>query len=292
MRFANALLAAMLIAGTAHAQADEATVSAARMLAEEGSRAWEARDWAGALVKYNQAEALAPSPLFSLRAAQCLERLGRLVEAAERYQRTPADEAAALRASILPKIAHLRLTVTGQPELLIVDGKKQPIEIARDPIALDPGAHRIVVRAGSNEARGEITLGEGEEKTLEFALPTAAIAPSVQKTELPKSVPASPMRAIGFVTLAVGSAGFGAGLVMLGAAVSQASSLDAACPNRICSSSDSGRVASYETLRTASFVTLVAGAGIAGAGLTLVLIAPKRTQVVIGPSTLVLRGTF
>jgi len=324
-RFLRVLLISIILAGVAHAQADEATKSAARTLGEEGIRLWDSHDYAGALVKFNQAEALFPVPTLGLRAAQCLERLGRLVEASERYLRTtmlsvdstaPAayqagqnatkEEAAKLREALLPRIAHVRLNVAGAADALLIDNKSYPIGLLHSAFPIDPGAHKIVVRAGTDEASADVTLGEGEQKEVELRLPTELAPPpapppvvapppiviSTPVREKPRAP--SPLRPIGYVTLIAGGVALGVGVITWAIGLGEAGSLDTMCPNHTCPRSPDieSRISSYDTLRTTSVVTLVAGGILGGAGVALVLFAPKRTQLKAGVGTLALSGTF
>jgi hypothetical protein len=316
-KFARALLLFLCIAGAAHAQADEATKSAARTLGEDGLRLWEQHDYAGALTKFNQAEALFPVPTLGLRAGQCLEKLGRIVEASERYLRTsmltidstaPAayqegqnatkQEALRLRDGLLPRIAHVRLNVTGKPDALLVDGKSYPLGLLRAPIPIDPGAHKIAIRSGVEEATGEVTLAEGEEKGLDLALSNVESTPAppppppvvlpAPAPEKPKPAPSPfPFRTVGIVSMAAGGAAIGVGVITWAIGLGEANSLEAMCPNHVCPNTpDIGsRLSSYDTMRTASMVTFVSGAIVAGAGVALVLLAPKRAPKVSGGLT-------
>src|SRR4051812_4084136 len=85
------VIALALLAAPARAQSlDDSTRSAARGLGEEGIALFDRGDYAGALARFERAEAVVRMPTLSLRAAWCLEKLGRLVEAAERYLVTTA----------------------------------------------------------------------------------------------------------------------------------------------------------------------------------------------------------
>jgi hypothetical protein len=77
---------ATLGAAPAFAQAiDPSTRAAARKLGEDAGKLFESGDYAGALEKYNLADQLVPAPTLGVRAARCLVKLGRIVEASERY---------------------------------------------------------------------------------------------------------------------------------------------------------------------------------------------------------------
>jgi hypothetical protein len=108
-------------AGEASGQApiDPATRGSARQLGDEAGEDFAKGDYAAALDKYTRADKLIHLPTLSLRIARCLDKLGRLVEAAERYvdvtrmpvaddprglQAEAKQQAASEHAALLPRI--------------------------------------------------------------------------------------------------------------------------------------------------------------------------------------------
>jgi hypothetical protein len=85
---------------------------------------------------------------------------------------------------------------------------------------------------------------------------------------------------------------------MGGAAVAKKSSLDAACGmNLMCPPPKWGDADAYNTLRTATTIGLVAGAGVAVTGLVVLLTAPKSAPapsaaLFVGPRAAGVRGSF
>jgi hypothetical protein len=102
------------------------------------------------------------------------------------------------------------------------------------------------------------------------------------------------VRVAGYATLVGGGAGGAAGFITYAIAWSQASSLDSSCPNRACNVTThpgiDSTISSYEATRAATIALFVAGAVVSATGLTMVLAAPKRVTVAIGPFGV--SGTF
>src|ERR1700677_681378 len=90
-RLGGIVLALGILAGAApRAEAqpakDPAIVATARSIALDALALFDKGDFAAALEKFNRADDLVHAPTMSLNAARCLEKLGRLVEAHERYR--------------------------------------------------------------------------------------------------------------------------------------------------------------------------------------------------------------
>ena len=98
---------------------DAATKSAARGVAEEALKLYDKGDYAGAYEKANRANNLVHAPTMALLTGRCLKKLGRFVEASEKYleaSRDPLDagasaaqksaqtEADKARAALMPRI--------------------------------------------------------------------------------------------------------------------------------------------------------------------------------------------
>src|SRR4051794_32634489 len=87
------VLSALLVGSPAQAQAqaqtpvpaDDAPRNSARLLADEAKELFERGQFDGALDRYRRAEALVRVATLGVRIARCLDKLGRLNEAAEKY---------------------------------------------------------------------------------------------------------------------------------------------------------------------------------------------------------------
>lgn len=164
---------------------------AARRLGEQGVAAYRNADYASALDKLTRADELVRAPSLSLWAARTLVKLGRLVEANERYleaTRRPIDEAelgparsavqrqaqtdaAQERAELKPRIPVLTISVSGAaPDELRVtlDGVDVPSALLGVGQPVDPGAHELVAAHAGKEQRRQVTLEERSTQQVEF----------------------------------------------------------------------------------------------------------------------------
>jgi hypothetical protein len=305
--------AALACEPVAHAQgsSEDATRVSARQLGEEGTKLFEAGDYAGALDRFQRADALVPRQTLGLRVARCLDKLGRLTEAYERYvavARMPVAEglepkivalqneakakAEAEGAALAARIPSLVIDVKGGTgEVTVtVDGVVVPPALLGVKRAVDPGAHKIVATSAGRRASRDVTVKEGE------ALPVAL---SFEGAEPLPAPPSSTQRVAGIALLALGGAGIVAGAGLGGAAVAKKSSLAAACgANLQCRPAQWGDADTYNTLRTATTAVLVAGAVVAATGVVVFATAPKSApastgaSVWIGPRGFGVRGSF
>jgi hypothetical protein len=308
-----AAFSALLAAGTARAQTqpDEATRLAARTLGEAGLSLYEAGDYAGALQKYERALALVQVPTLGVRAARCLVKLGRLVEASGRYrqvaamivdERMPAafrsaqaeakEQAAAEDAALAARIPVLQVALEGATATEVVfevDGAAAPAA-STGSLPLDPGTHRISARRGTDLATEEVALHEGQSTRVVLKLPVriapAPTAAPIGPAATPVAVdakridarPGSAMRTGGMITMGVGGATHVAGGILYAAAAGKTGHLDELCPHGNCHPDATSELDAYNTLRTASSITLVGGAVIAAAGLVVFLAAPATKR--------------
>lgn len=296
-------------------RADDATRAAARRLAEEGLGLFDTGRYAEALDRFERAAAAVKAPTLTLMAARSLVKLGRLVEASERYVATSTmqldagasgafhtaqTDAAKERAALLPRIPTLVIDLGAGPETATVtlDGKALSAALAGAPIPVDPGEHTVVVRRDGEARTERATLKEGESRRLAFAV--AAPPPG-----------GSALRTVGWVGVAAGGAGLVAGAIVGGVLLSTKSRLDAAgCKEATCPRSTSADVDAYNGLRPVTTGVLTAGAVLAVAGGLTVLFTPSGSPAAstgqgtsnkgshvsvrpfIGPASVGLRGVF
>ena len=294
---------------------DDATRNSARQLGEEAKELFDRGDFAGALDKYQRADALVHVPTLGVRIARTLVKLGRLNEAAERYlavtrmdlaegalpvHKEAKENAEAERAALMPRIPGLVVKLDGPAAAVVsLDGAVLPPALYGVRRATDPGPHRLEARNGSEVVTREITLAEGQTLPIDLKLsslapPVALVAPA---EPLAPSVPVRPVdplpapgegswrarRAAGFVGLGLGGAGLVAGAVAGALLFSRKSDLEAkgcssdlACPAKQANGADlGGAVDSYNRQRAASSGLLIGGLAVAGVGLTLVLTAKQ-----------------
>src|SRR5579883_2391709 len=99
-RLGGAVLGLALILGAAVAEAqvapgDAGVIPPAHQHVEEGNQLYRRKQYAEALAKYRQAQALEPTPNLLFNIAQCLRKLGKLEEALGLYKQFLASNPAA-----------------------------------------------------------------------------------------------------------------------------------------------------------------------------------------------------
>src|SRR5262249_13535117 len=125
----GALVAAFLATtGAAASPAEDQSRAIARILGEEGLAYYDQGMYIDALQRFERASELHKAPTLDLWAARCLAKMGRLVEASERYldvTRLTVDEkasavlkeavvaAAKERAALLSRIASIEIVLEG-----------------------------------------------------------------------------------------------------------------------------------------------------------------------------------
>lgn len=285
---------------------------AARKLGADAVKLYDTGYHAAALEKFDAAISLLPAPTLYLYSARCLVKLGRLVEASERYltatrmtleKNPPAVmlraqvDAAVERDKLLPTIPQLKIEVTGPTGAgvkVMLDGRDIPSAMLGEKLPVDPGKHAVrAVRADSTVER-ELSVAPGESTQILLSLGPLPLPP-------PPPVPVSPpLRIAGWAAIGVGAAGTVMFAVSGGLAVSLADSLtnDPLCPDNRCSPSLQGKVDSYQTTRTLTTVGLTVGLVGLAAGVPLVLLNPPKTPKEahvtpwIGAGSVGLRGSF
>jgi hypothetical protein len=316
----------------AEEQVDDATKNAARDLAQRAAQAYESGDYRTAQDLFHRAYALVQAPTLSLREARALEKLGLLVESAEAYVRTTRarldpgapdvfqqavqdarDELAKLR----PRIPRLKIVVEGGDSTLevTIDGKKLRRELVGVESPANPGNHRLTATTGSGAgASADVSLAEAESKSVVLRL-EAGKAQAVASAVPPASGGESPgngridaqagasggntQRTLGFVSLGVGAAGLGVGVVTGLMASSRHSDAEAKCPEARCVEGSPGAddLDAFRSLRTVSTIGYVVGLVGVGAGVTLLITSPKKQESAwvspfVGAGSAGVRGAF
>ncbi len=295
---------------------DFATRSAARKLGEEGIALFNKGEFADAFEKFNLADQLVPAPTLGLRAARCLVKLGRLVEATERYlavtrmdlsrmQVTPAfrkaqAEAVKEREELLPLLPSLTIEVTGPVGdgiTVSVDGAQIPSALLGQKRPIDPGPHEVLVRRGETRVKKKVDLLVKQTEKVVLVLPP-----------LPKPKPPEPdpfWRTIAWVGVGVGAGGFVAFGVTGGLTVAKNDELNTNCPDRRCQPEFHAEADFFDTLRYATTAGLVVGVVGLGVGVPLLIAGPtvqskkdekKAAEItwtpVLGIGSAGVRGTF
>ena len=133
-------------------------------------------------------------PTLAFYAGKCLEKLGRLVEAEERFldaTRDPVDpvaphsvkaavvDADKARRALLPRIPSVLIAL--QPPLpdaqVTLDGKPVPPAMLGVKRPIDPGAHSVQVQRYGGVASRQFSIQEGESTTITLDVPAAGAIP-------------------------------------------------------------------------------------------------------------------
>lgn len=315
-------LSILLGSNVASAQpVDDASRAAARQLGYEGVNAYAAGDYAAASERLERAYAILRVPTVGLWSARSLARIGKLVAASERYQevgRLPLPDvepevhkkaqtdAQEERTALLPRLGHIRIVVStapaSSPSSVTLDGQALPAAVIGTELPVDPGTRHLELRMGERTVARDVAVAEGESQRVELALvdePVAAPVPAVEPMrapETPESDRGSTMRTAGWITVGVGTAGVVFGAIMGGIAASEDARLDGVCKDKLCPTSETDAVDTYQSQRTLSIVGLWIGGAAVAAGLALVLVAPRPARasvsMTIGPGTFGFMGRY
>jgi hypothetical protein len=328
------VLFAVLTSWATHAQAQEEeaadaeTRTAARELARQGAEAYDSGDDETALDRLDRAYALVPAPSISVMQARVLVRLGRWVEALDRYEKTrvavlgpnapdafrqavadATTEGEALRSRI-PRLAVHVTTTNGPPSGLnvLLDGKPVPPELLDVERPVDPGSHEVNASApGYEPVVRSVDLAEADNVALEIVL-SLHLEPAISPPPLPPKAPAPPPRVpsgdrmsmrdvTGWAVLGVGAAALVTGTVTGIIALKKKSRLDGICgPDRSeCPPGSEDDIDAYRLNVRLSYVTVAVGIASVGTGGYLLLAGNRRSSHVaawLGTDGVALSGRF
>lgn len=307
---AGAFAIAMAASNVSFAQ----DLAAAEGLFKAGTEALQRKDYATACPKLAESYRIDPANGTLYNLALCEDGWGRIATAWARWTelkaKLPPDsprlaEVEGRIAALAPKVPRVTLTLAnGAPADLAIEREGQPVGRATlgTPLPIDPGTHRFVTRLGAAERTHELTIREGESKTLTLEKPVAAAEPTATSTPKVDTVNTAPppprdsggsgQKIAGFAALGIGAVGLGVGavtgLLALGKKATVEEHCDAGSP--VCRN-QAGVDASNAgaTLATLSTVGFAVGAVGIGAGITLLATAPGSAPK---GATLSLRGRF
>ena len=194
---AAAVTSTLFTAGIAFAQStvSDADRATARSLAENGAADFKSGDYRSAVDKFGRAYAVAKVPKLALWYARALVKVGRLVEASERYadatrleangpkaaeQRAAQADAESERQKLLPRIPTLTIVIegaTGASVEVTIDGVPVPTALLSEARPVDPGKHRVKGQLGQQVESQNVSLAEAEKKTLTLHFAADSKAP-------------------------------------------------------------------------------------------------------------------
>lgn len=305
-RFTQALVAVLLLAEASFAappKMDDATRNAARELARDAVAAYDAGEYKKALDLLQRAHDLVPAPTLTLHQARALSKLGRLVEAMERYEatrRTELDPKApqAFRDAVKDagreleelreRVPKAKIVVKGPGHdssflQVMLDGNQVPPALVGVPRTIDPGTHRVEARV-PGMSRGTTTLTIAEREVTEVQVQLSLIGATGEEEEAtvdegarPSAEGSSALETWGWIGIGVGTAGVVMGATGALVAQGKRDELEQQCDGSQCPPEAQGDLDSFRRARTISYV----GYGIGIAGLvtgTVLLLLPKKKK--------------
>ena len=303
---------------------EDSTRAAARALGYAGVEAYQAGNVDVASEKLEKAYSVLHVPSLGLWSARALAKRGKLVEAAERYlavtrlsiasgdvevqkaaQGDALNEVEALQATIPTLVVNIS-GADANAVTVSVDGAAVPPGLLGEAVPVNPGSHHIEATLGARRVARDVTLGLrqrervllelGETVQVENAAGPPAAAATTQPAADVGTSPATTRRTLGWVALGTGAAGLVVGGVTGVLVLTKQHALDdSGCRNADnCPKSLAGDVDSYNSMRAISTVSFIAGGVLAGAGLVLLVSAPRATTtaVVLSPRSIALSGRF
>jgi hypothetical protein len=288
---ALACAAALLAAAPARAQTiDPATRSTARKLGQEALKLYDDGEYAAALAKLDTADRLVPTPTLGLYAARCLAKLGRWVEASERYldvSRMPLDrsapplmrkaqaDAVVEREKLLPTIPQLVIRLEGprgEGVTVTVDDKPLDLGLIGEKRAVDPGMHRASAKRADAETSGEAALKPGQTSQILLTLPPLPPPPEERSP---------PLRVVGWVGVGLGAAAGVFAAVNGGISLAQEKTLLAKCgaSHDACPPSLAGTLSTYRVTTKLTTAGMVTGLVALGFGIPVLALSPRSEWV-------------
>ena len=310
------LVSTMLCAAPAVAQpVDDQMRATARALADEGMSFFEKKQYAEALDRFDRAATIIQAPTITLHAARSLDKLGRLIEAAERYRacfnaqledKAPeafrsAQEAARNELQTLtPRIPSIEIVIKGpdaKQAIVTLDGKQVPKALIGVKTLLNPGEHRVGASTDTHADVEEVTITEKQAARVVLDLEPKTDTNTGQTTppdKQPVKTPINGKKVAGFVTLGVGGA-----LAIVGVAAGITASdklrgLEDDCPSSkpvlpgsYCDKSPGflTKVSSFESTRNLSVVGFALGGAAIVTGVVLVVLGAKSKPPAEQPAT-------
>lgn len=266
------LLATVLLLGVA----STASAQEARELFTQGQAAYETGDYDTAVARWERAYELDPRPLLQYNLAQAYERLGFLDRAVAAYrvyvENTPGEDARAQNArariaSLETRLTRTSILLTGGVEgaRVTIDGEDRGLLPHPDPFRVEPGSHRIVVRAeGYEDFVSSVAVSGGQAAELAVEMRQGATGNASDTVD---SGGGGGIWLPGVIIAAGGGAALIAGAVLGGLALGDAGN----APGPDSDEADSAR-----TLALVADILMFGGGAIAVAGLILMFVIQEE----------------
>ena len=285
----------------------------ADVLFHEARKLAVAGDYAHACPKFEESERLDPAPGTLLNLADCEERLGHVVAAAEHYrlaasgfpQRDDRRLYCAKKADALDaRAGHLTLRLAADAPMNTVvreNGETVPSSALGRPAAVDPGQVAVVVSApGHADESYPVDVGEGAiVEVVLHAGPASAPHTVVVVRAVPEATTrrASPLAPVGVAIGAVGLVTLGVGIATGLMAVDRANTVKTHCNTTSDVCDDVGLAAAHDgaLLSPLSTALVVAGGVLAVSGAVLFIVgrtSQTHVRAAMVPGGFVVSGAF
>jgi hypothetical protein len=296
-RNTRALLAALALCActlSARAQPLDDGREHARSLAYSGLRAYAAHDYASASAQLEESFRLLPVPSLGLWSARALVKLGRLLQAEQRYRATAAlplgpddppvqGEARATaeleHAELGARIPSVEVQLIGAEAhevVVTLDGAALPAEALGQRRRVDPGRHALVGTRAGERSEVSLTLSEGqhEQATLRFQPRLAPVAAATSTVGLPAD-DASAWRTAGWIGVGTGAGALVGAVLTYVIARDRYNGLerDGVCVDDRCRPGSA--LDRYYDVRRLHVATLITSGVLGAAGVTLLLLHPE-----------------
>lgn len=304
---------------------------------DEGTARMKANDPVHALESFQKANELMHVPTTGLAVAKAQLAAGHLVEAREaalevaRTQHEAGEPAVfekarkharEMEAQVKPRIPTVKIKIRGgQASRIAVDDADVPIELAAEPVPVNPGKHHITAKGtDGSEGKTDIDLQEADKKEVDVILlpkdnsadsgkplptkdngtntpppPPPTKVAGFGNDEVDRSTPRRSPLAEGLIFGGFGAAviGVGIGSVTGVMTLGKASDVAPQCARNICAPSAQKDLDSANTLSTVS--TIAFGIGVVGLGAGILgLVMPREggRRGSIRPTMNGVEGTF
>jgi hypothetical protein len=291
----------------------------------EAQQLFDAKDYAGALPKFQALARETKSPNARLYVARSLRELGRIAEAYDemaatvkdasaraetepKYEKT-RDAAAAELALLQGRVGRLTVAVADAPAgtRVLLNGTEVSAERLATPITVVPGTQRVEISGeGIETIRKEIDVNGGETKTLPIAVRAAEKKGADPDKPLPPPVAGETtggeVRIVGIVAACLGAGAFGAFAATAVLSDQRFSTLEEECGGNRCTDPKYADVVDEgKTFELVANITVIAGSVLAAASIPMIIWggpteAEPKAEAVLAPlpggAGVSLRGTF
>jgi hypothetical protein len=313
-QFAAVLIAATVVAATAHAQPNESGSAAAEQLFQEGRKAMDAHRYAEACPKFLASQRISPAIGTLLNLADCYEKDGKVASAwarfheaialAQRLGRPEREKTARERADKLePRLIKLTIVSKTSSAEVKLDGNVIDPVVLGTPLPVDPGKHGIEASAkGKKTFSTQIDVSE-RAKTPSVEIPALeddTTATNNGTTNPPPPPPPPPpggeglgtQRILGIAAAGVGVVGIGIGTYFGLRTSSKWKDAKAHCSGFDCDATGVDLAGQAKTSGNLSTVFFIIGGAFAAGGAALYFTAPSGAVVGVGPGSVTVGGSF